>query len=78
MSTGDGNTTSLVPTKDDNTINVPSINKGRVIKRVGGHGLKIDYIHVVNANKIAESKNLIKDGVGFVTPEARLAFTKLG
>lgn len=59
MSTSESSNTWLTPTKDDDTIDVSSINKVRVIKGVDGNGNKVDDISVVDANKTGKSKDLV-------------------
>lgn len=54
-----------------------STNDGRAIKGVGGDGNKVDNVAIINTNKTAKFKNLIKVGAGFLTLRAKLTFIQL-
>lgn len=77
MSINKGNIIQLASIKDGIDIGELSIYKGRAIEKVGGDSNEVDNIGIVDANKIIKSKDLVKVRVSFLTPEARLAFTKL-
>lgn len=77
VSTSEGSTTQLMATRDGITIQQSFSNKSKTIKGFSGDGNELDDVSIVDANKMAKCKDLIKVRVSFLTPGARLVFTKL-
>lgn len=77
MSIGKSSTTQLVFTKDDIAIDRQSTNEGKAIKGISSDSNEVDNVDVVDTNRTAKFKYLIKTGIGFLIPGDRLAFIKL-
>lgn len=77
MSIGDDSTIQLAFTKKGITINRPSNNEGRDIESIGSDSNKVDEIGIVDTNRTAKSKDVVKAAADFHTFKTRLAFTKL-
>lgn len=85
VTTSESSTTQLVPTKDGSAIDITSTGKIRAIKEFGGRSNEVVEVSIIDVNSIkifisAKSKDLVKPkefGVGFLTPRAKLTFTKL-
>lgn len=77
LSTGAGNSTYLISTKNSIVIDWLIIIEGRAIKEVSVDGNEIDEIGIVDPNRIAKSKDLITTKVSFLISKARLPFLVL-
>lgn len=77
VSTSEGSIIYLASIKNGIAIDELPTGKDKAIKEVGDNSNKVDNVGIVNTNKIAKFKDLIKAKAGFFTFGIRLVFTKL-
>lgn len=75
VSLGKGSIIYSASTKDGIVIDRYFTSEGRAIEDAGSGSDEIDDVDIGHINK--KSKDLVKVGAGFLTPTAKLAFTKL-